>query len=109
MVVLCGLPTLKIGRSLAKACVGVVGDEAGEVGRADRNARSWPPPAKTVSGRPARACWTKVGITKPPARDWRGPPTLNGRITKPRRPRWRLLIVAASVSVLAIAYSSRAL
>ena len=55
------------------------------------------------------ACWTKVGITKPPARDWRGPTTLNGRITKPRRPRWRLLIVAASVSVLAIAYSSRTL
>ena len=48
-----------------------------------RKARSWPPPAKTVSGRPARACWTKVGITNPPARDWRGPPTLNGRMTKP--------------------------
>ena len=74
-----------------------------------RKARSCPPPAKTVSGRPASACCTNVGITNPPARDWRGPATLNGRMTNARRPRWRLLIVAASVSVLAIAYSRRAL
>ena len=38
MVVLCGLPTLKIGRSDAKAASRVLGDEAGEVGRAQEGA-----------------------------------------------------------------------
>ncbi len=50
-----------------------------------------------------------VGITKPPARDCLGPATLNGLMTRPRRPRPALLSTIASVRVFAIAYSILAL
>src|ERR671910_3314312 len=103
-----GLPILKMGSLLSNAASQkFVRKQLRTV--AEVKERTCCPVAKTVIGCPERACWTKVGITKPPAWLWREPATLNGRITNAFKPRHRLLIVIASIRVLPIAYSMRAL
>ena len=79
-----GLPRLKIGCPLANAA-SRWSTMKRDSSLAARNARTCWPPANTVSGRPSSACCTNVGTTNPPARDWRGPATLNGRTTRPRQ------------------------